>query len=85
MNMIFEAIVAKMKLQLEWHLHPYRATWVDKTSLLVYERCQVPITMGDYSNRNWDGVLLMDVSYILLGLGYMTLMLPIMVRKTLIG
>nr|CAN62026.1 hypothetical protein VITISV_005440 [Vitis vinifera] len=34
--------------------------------------------MGDYLNRNWDGVLLMDVSYILLGLGYMTLMLPIM-------
>jgi len=44
-----------------------RVAWVDKTSLIIFEKCKVLLQLGVYSEKIWYNVLPMDVAHILLG------------------
>ena len=49
MNVFSKAGVSRMKLNPE--PQPQQVAWVDKTYLPVFERCIVPIQMGDYTDQ----------------------------------
>ncbi|KAI9199122.1 hypothetical protein LWI28_027843 [Acer negundo] len=49
MNIVSNAAVTRFQLNPEPHPHPFRVTWVDKTSLLITHRCLVPLSLGSYS------------------------------------
>lgn len=67
MNVVSKAALPMMKQHPEPHPQPFRVALVNKTSLSVTERCQVPIEFGLYSENIWCDVLPMDVAHVLLG------------------
>jgi hypothetical protein len=44
MNVVFEATIEKLKLPIEPHLKPYKATSIISITILVTKRCLVSIT-----------------------------------------
>ena len=46
---------------------PINIAWVDKTSLTISKKCEVPLQLGAYSKKMWCNVSPMDVAHILSG------------------
>ena len=65
--MVAQSAVARSKLKVEPHPHPYSVAWVNKTSIHVTHKCLVPIHLEGYEESIWCNVHPMDVSHILLG------------------
>lgn len=66
MNVVSKAAISRLKLKPELHPQPYLVAWIDKTSLLVSERCLVPIQQGCYSDNILCYLLPRDVAHVLL-------------------
>ena len=66
-NAVAAASVVTLGLRPEIHHVPYKAMWINETSLSVTHRCLVPLRVAGYSATVWCDVLPMGVGSILLG------------------
>jgi len=64
MNAISKRVVKLLNLKTVPHSTPIKVAWVDKTSLIIYEKCEVPLQLGVYSEKIWCNVLPIDVAHI---------------------
>lgn len=67
MNVVAHSTMKRCHLNVEPHPHPFKVAWLDKTSLMVFHRCKVPIQIGGYKDDMLCDVLPMDVAHLLLG------------------
>ncbi|CAL2236678.1 unnamed protein product [Prunus armeniaca] len=67
LNVISKIDVDRLHLQAEPHPHPFHVGWVDKTKLLVTERCLVPLQLGPCHKQLYSNILPMSVAHVLLG------------------
>ncbi|CAL9088051.1 unnamed protein product, partial [Musa textilis] len=67
MNVVLKSAIKRLNLKVGSHPTPFKVAWVDKTILLLIERCLISIKMGDYQNEIYCDVLSMDIAHILLG------------------
>ncbi|CAB4308700.1 unnamed protein product [Prunus armeniaca] len=63
-NVVTMLIVSRLGLSPEKHLVPYRVAWIDNTSsILVTQRCHVPIQFSSYKYHVWCDVVDMVLKY----------------------
>jgi hypothetical protein len=67
MNVVSEATVEKLKLLTEPHSEPYKAAWINGTTIPVTTRCLVSLTHGPHNDAIWCDIIPMTVTHILLG------------------
>ena len=66
-NAVAAASVVTLGLRPEIHPVPYKAMWMNESSLSVTHRCLVPLRVAGYSATVWCDVLPMGVGSVLLG------------------
>ena len=66
-NAVSSASVPTLGLQAQDHPRPYRAMWINDTSLAVTRRCLVPLQVARYREEIWCDILPMGVGSVLLG------------------
>jgi hypothetical protein len=49
------------------HLKPYSVSWVNNASIAIMEKCLFPINILGYHDKNWCGIIPMDIRYVILG------------------
>ncbi|XP_022887753.1 uncharacterized protein LOC111403469 [Olea europaea var. sylvestris] len=61
------ATISRLGLKPVPQPQPYSISWVDISSIVVKERCLVPIQFLEYKDHIWCNVISMDVGHIILG------------------
>ena len=67
MNVIAQSIIKRCNIKIEPYSYPFKVAQVDKTNLIVFHRCKVPIQIRGYKDEIFCDVLPMDVALLLLG------------------
>jgi len=49
------------------HLHLFKVSWINSTTLEVKQQCLVPVDFNFYKDKIWCDVVTMDMSQIILG------------------
>ena len=60
-------VVSRLGLKLTPHPNPYKASWVDTSSIAIKEIFVVPLQFLTYKAEIWCDVIPMDVRHIILG------------------
>ena len=66
-NAVATASVHALGLQPRLHPRPYKAMWINETSLAMTKRCIVPLKVVGYREDIWCDILPMGVGSVLLG------------------
>jgi len=66
-NAISSRLCENLGLKIRPHLHPFKVSWIDSTTLEVKQRCLVPISFNYYKDKIWCDVITMNVGQVMLG------------------
>jgi len=65
-NIILSIMIENVGLKAVTHLHPYKVSWINSTTLDVKQQCLVSIDFELYKDKIWYDVVIMDVGQIIL-------------------